>query len=140
MSLRLFIAPSGTAALHEFDDAGQSTDRGAAFVSAIDGHPISATGASGDAKLREIVQWINLVSDATIAITPVADGVPQPDQTYVTTLALADGQAQRIEVPCSVRGRRFTAALEIRDGLASAIGEAELWIVPKRTRTGGDRP
>jgi hypothetical protein len=139
MSLRLFTAPTGVAALHEFDDAALGTDLGEAFSTLVDGHPVEVA-ASGDAKLREIVQWVSLTSDATVRLTPIADDVPMSEQAYTAALLVSEGTSQRIEVPCSVRGRRFAVLIEVLSGLATALGEAELWIIPKRTSTGGTRP
>lgn len=138
MSLRLFVAPTAVPALLEFDDAGVSTDRGVAFSTRVDGHPVDVA-VGGDAKLRRIVQWIRLSSDAVIAVTPVSDEQTASDQRYVLSLALADGTVQRLEVPCSVRGRRFGALVEVLSGAATAIGEAALSVLPKRSQTGGDR-
>ena len=140
MSLRLFAAPVGLPALHEFDDAGTDTDAGTAFTTTADGHPVTARGASGDDKLRRLIQWVSLQGDAVVTITPVADGVPATDQAYTATLLVADGSAQRLEVPCSLRGRRFAALVEIVSGTAASLGEAELHILPKRSLSGGARP
>ena len=135
MSLRLFVAP-GLAALHEFDDVGVVSDVGSVFRTDVEGHPL-APSAGGEFKLRRINQWVRLASDATVAITPIADGSVLTDQRYQLDLLVQNGQAQRLEVPCSARGRRFSARLEVLSGSVS-WGEAELLMLPKRSITGGD--
>lgn len=137
MSLRLLMAPASAARLDAFDEAGVDTDAGTAFSAIADGHPL-AVAASGDYKLRRIVQWVRLSGDCVVAVTPVADGIAQSDQRYELALAVANGSEQRLEVPCSVRGRRFTARVEVVSGLAAALGEAELVLMPKRSQSGGD--
>ena len=136
MSLRLLLAPSDSAWLGAFDELGVDTDRGAAFTARLSGHPL-APAASGDYKLRRIIQWVTIASDAVVVVTPVADGVAQSDQAFTASLLLVNGTEQRIEVPTSVRGRRFSAVVEVTSGVAS-LGEAELVLLPKRSQTGGD--
>lgn len=133
------MAPEGRAALDEFDDLSLGTDLGNAFTSPADSHPVDVS-ANGDAKLRRITQWVTLLSDCTVRITPLADEVAADDQAYTAALTLASGAIQRIEVPCSVRGRRFGARVEVLSGTGTALGSASLYLVPKRSLTGGDAP
>lgn len=137
MSLRLFLAPSGVAGLDLFDEIGVDTDRGASYSAWIRGHPM-APAASGDYKLRRLIQWVTLSGDAVVAVTPVADGVAVSDQRYEIPLSLANGPEQRLEVPVSVRGRRFAARVDLVSGVAASAGEAEMVMLPKRSQTGGD--
>ena len=137
MSLRLFVAPAGVAGLDLFDEIGVDTDRGQPFDAWVRGHPM-APAASGDYKLRRIVQWVTLSGDAVVAITPVTDGVAASDQRYEVALSLSNGPEQRVEVPVSVRGRRFASRVDLVSGVAASAGEAEMVMLPKRSQTGGD--
>lgn len=137
MSLRLFVARQSASALYELDTLGVSADEGVAFVSRVDGHPV-AIDTTGDAKLRQITQWVSLLSDCTVRVTPLVDEVALSDQAYTIALRVADGTVQRIEAPMSARGRRFGARVEVLAGTGTALGEASLAILPKRSQTGGD--
>lgn len=136
MSLRLFLAAPGNILL-EFDEPGTPDDAGVPIVAFAETHPMDVGRAEGERRLRDINQWVALGDTCTLTIEPVMDDVRRTDQANVFALDVTQGQTQRLEASVSVMGRRFGARITTVGGLAVALGQAALSVVPRRTQTGG---
>jgi hypothetical protein len=138
MQLRLFACRAGSPTLWEIDDPTVFTDAGADIAPVFETHPVDFGPARGYGRFRECVQWVALFGDATIAITPVADGTRLTEQTVTQVLSVADGVEQRVEVPVSAPGARFGVEIALSGCTAlTELGEADLTYVNRRTLTGG---
>ena len=83
MQLRLFACREGSATLWEIDDPTVFNDAGAPVAPFLETHPVDFGPARGYGRLREFVQWLALFGQASVTVTPIADG---------TTSGPTDGQ------------------------------------------------
>jgi hypothetical protein len=136
MSLRLFLAAPGNILL-EFDDPGTPDDAGVPIVAFAESHAFDVGRADGERRLRDVVQWVAIGDASTVTIEPIMDDARRADQATVFALDVTRGQTQRLEASVSVMGRRFGARITAVGGLAVALGQAALSVVPRRSQTGG---
>ena len=138
MQLRLFACREGSATLWEIDDPTVFNDAGAPVAPFLETHPVDFGPARGYGRLREFVQWLALFGQASVTVTPIADGTTITEQAHTQLFNVAQGVEQRIEAPLSASGSRFAVLLRLSGCTAlTEIGEADLSYVRRRGLTGG---
>lgn len=135
MAVALWGFPKGTNQIIRLDDTSLVTDEGAAMPT-----PYFLSGdvdfglAGGEGRLRRIVQAVTLGGDATVKITPIANGGEVTDQAESFALATTGGAEQRIEHPVASLATRHAVKVELTAHAAAfAFGEADLFLIPRRS-------
>lgn len=133
--IALWGFPKGTNTILRLDNPALTTDEGAAMTSAyfvtadVDFGP-----AGGEGRLRRIVQRVSLGANSTVKLTPVADGAELADQAESFALLAADGAEQGIEHYVASLATRHAVRVDVTAlGGTLAVGEADLFLVPRRT-------
>lgn len=131
----LFIAANASGAtLFELDDTAVTTDRGASVSAYFVPQPFDQGPATGYATFRRFVQSVQIGGDATVEVTPMADGLEYPSQKQTVALAVASGTLQPVEAPFLVGGTRFQAKVAVTSRSSTVeFGESDQQFVPRRT-------
>lgn len=135
MAIALYGFPSGTNTVLRLDNPSLVEDEGSAIPT-----PFFTTGdidlgpAGGEGRLRRIVQALTLGGDATVVVTPVANGSEVSSQADTFALLAANGPEQRVESFPASMATRHAMKLEVTafDGAVS-VGEADLFVIPRRS-------
>lgn len=120
--------------LVSLDDAAVWTDEGEAYTASFLTNPANFGRTAPAGRLRRIAQAVTLGADATVAITPVADGSEYTDQADSQTLMASDGATQIMVTEPAVEGRRFQYQVEVSAFTGPVLlGEADLHMIQSST-------